>query len=236
MKTFELKHFENKEDWRLWTHNGITAEDAAIIMDENPWETREELLVRKANVAPAEKPVTEAMERGRNERPKALELYKALSHLPELAPANIANVSRPWQICHVDGLDFATWHLAEIRCGEAAYQRAKGKTLPPRPYWAECQHILATTGLRLIHLYFHTTLSGEQPITMKVWRSDKYIQKLIEAEKEFLNEMFALRANQTEILTPQKEMQGEDIVIAQELAINQITRVLASEIKELKTV
>jgi putative phage-type endonuclease len=183
---FRLRTFDNKEAWTSWCHNGLTPEDTAVIMGENPWGSVEELLARKTGAIAPEKEVTQAMLKGREHRPKATQAYQKEHPECNLTTANLESTSLPWLRSNVDLFDIKTLHIAEVRCGESAYEKAKDKSFPPKPYWAEAQHILAVTGLKYLQIYFHTPTEEKPPITIKVWRKEEYISRMIQESKKFM--------------------------------------------------
>jgi len=186
---YKLISFENKDQWMAWRQAGLTPEDTSAIMGENPWESYQDVLQRKIGQTPAEKPVTEAMIRGKEHRPLALQAYKDQAPEFDLYPANVENIANPWLIAHVDLLDVKKLHIAEVRCGQTAYDKALNKSFPPKPYWAEAQHILALTGLKYITLYFHTENAEKQPFSIKVWRKEEYISRMVNEAKTFITQV-----------------------------------------------
>lgn len=190
---YKLISFNNKEEWRAWCDQNITPEDSAALMGENPWESPEDLLTRKTSVVSSQKPITEAMIKGKEHRPLALEAYKQENPSFKLSSANIQSTSMPCLIAHVDLFDTRASHIVEVRCGDAAYDKAVGKAFPPKPYWAEAQHILAITGLKYITLYFHNANEEKKPFSIKVWRKDEYISRLGNECKTFITQMTEIK-------------------------------------------
>jgi putative phage-type endonuclease len=200
---FKLVSFENKEQWKNWRDSGLTPEDTSALMGENPWESHEDLLKRKTQESPTEKTVTEAMNKAKEHRPLALEAYKNEYTQYELSPHNIQSVTNPWLIAHVDLFDLKKAHLVEVRCGEGAYNKAVDKPFPPKPYWAEAQHILALTGLKFITMYFHNGNPDKLPFTVKIWRKEEYISRMLTEAKNFMNKIHEIRnREQYEKLSP----------------------------------
>jgi putative phage-type endonuclease len=192
---FKLVSFENKDQWKLWRDGGLTPEDTSALMGENPWETPEDLLARKTQESNPEKPATEAMLRAKEHRPVALEAYKAENPQYELTPLNIQNITNPWLIAHVDLFDLKNAHIVEVRCGENAYQKALDKAFPPKPYWAEAQHILALTGLKFITMYFHNGNPDKKPFSIKIWRKEEYISRMLQEAKAFMEKLSEIRSS-----------------------------------------
>jgi putative phage-type endonuclease len=188
---FKLVSFENKEQWKTWRDKGLTPEDTSALMGENPWESPEDLLIRKTQKNPEDgnKPVTQAMLKAKEHRPLALEAYRKEHPQYELSPLNIQNIANPWLIAHADLFDMKNAHIVEVRCGENAYEKALNKSFPPKPYWDEAQHILALTGLKFITLYFHNGNPDKLPFTIKVWRKDEYITRMIKESKDFMSKV-----------------------------------------------
>lgn len=204
---FKLVSFENKEQWKTWRDAGLTPEDTTALMGENPWESPEDLLVRKTQEAETQKPVTEAMLKAREHRPLALQAYKTENPQYEPTPLNIQSISSPWLIAHVDLFDLKRAHIVEVRCGETAYEKALNKSFPPKPYWAEAQHILALTGLKFITMYFHNGNPEKKPFSIKIWRKDEYVSRLLIETKDFINKVSELKTKKLENLPTQpKEM------------------------------
>lgn len=196
---FKLVNLENKEQWKAWKNLGLTPEDTSALMGENPWESTEDLLKRKIQGFEGnqeEKPLTQAMLKGKEHRPLALEDYRKENPQYELSSVNIQNIANPWLLAHVDLFDLKSAHLVEVRCGEGAYDRTVNKSFPPKPYWAEAQHILAITGLKFITMYFHNGNPEKKPFSLKIWRKDEYISRMINEAKSFMEK---LQAHQREL-------------------------------------
>lgn len=189
-KTFKTVEFSTKESWQNWCQEGLSAQETAIIMGENPWESKETLFKRKTGELSQEIPETSAMTLGREIRPKAIEAYKSLHEGVDLRPQNIQNLNIWWLRAHVDLMSKFPLHIAEIRCGEGSYEKAKNSLYPPKPYWAEAQHILATTGLKYLNLFFYNPNSETQdvkpPLQMTVWRKEEYISRMLRESNIFM--------------------------------------------------
>jgi putative phage-type endonuclease len=196
-KKFKSMEFPNKENWQKWCQEGLCAEETAIIMGENPWENKETLFKRKTGELSCEKPETSAMVLGKEIRPLAIEAYKTLNEGLDLKPKNIQNLDIWWLRAHVDLMSSFPLHIAEIRCGEGSYEKAKNSLYPPKPYWAEAQHILATTGLKCINLFFYhpntNTLEDKTPLVMTVWRKEEYISRMLREANLFMESVIQKR-------------------------------------------
>jgi putative phage-type endonuclease len=180
---YTFHRFSSTENWRKWTKDGIVAEDAPIIMGESPWNNWDDLLKEKTSEHPRK--TTPSMEKALLARPLILKKYKEASQ-EDLQPANIQSKERPWQRACLDAISKNRWHIVEFKAGEFAYQKATEVGRVPSFYYAEAQHILSITGLQYINFHFHTGEEETQPLNLPVRRNNKYIEALIEKEKEFV--------------------------------------------------
>lgn len=192
---FKLVSFENKDQWKNWRDGGLTPEDTSALMGENLWQSPQDLLEKKLVQNKTDKPVTEAMLKAKEHRPLAIKAYKAEHPNYNLTPLNLQNIAQPWLIAHVDLFDIKNAHIVEVRCGQTAYDRALNKSFPPKPYWAEAQHILALTGLKFITMYFHTENPDKKPFSVKIWRKDEYIGRMLSEAETFINKVSNLNLN-----------------------------------------
>jgi len=192
-KTFKTIDFANKENWLQWCQEGLTAEETSIIMGENPWENKETLFKRKTGELSQEKPETSAMVIGKEVRPLAIQAYKNINPELELRPQNIQNLDVWWLRAHIDLMSKFPLHITEIRCGEGSYEKAKNSLYPPKPYWAEAQHILAATGLKYLNLFFYhpntNTMEDKAPIQLTVWRKEEYISRMLRECNLFMEQV-----------------------------------------------
>jgi hypothetical protein len=219
-KTFKTMEFSDKENWLKWCQEGLTPEESAIVMGENPWEGKETLFKRKTGELCQEKPETSAMVLGKEIRPLAIEAYRTINEGLELHGQNIQNLDIWWLRSHVDLMSRFPLHIAEIRCGEGSYEKAKNSLYPPKPYWAEAQHILATTGLKYLNLFFYhpntNTLEGKEPIQMTVWRKEEYISRMLRECNIFMEQVLQKRRTIKEDLLVSKESKIQEAEKAKE--------------------
>lgn len=180
------KATETHSAWEIWRHEGIDAEDAATLSGENPWESPETLLARKAQLLPTRKPVTEAMILGRENRPKALEAYRTAVGIKTLRPANLELISDPRLIAHPDLLCFQPLHIAEVHSGESALKKAQAMGKIPKPYWAEAQHTLMVSGLKFLKVFFYSPNAKYASKTFTVSASEGFQKELRAEELRFL--------------------------------------------------
>ena len=202
------------EAWKTWRHEGIGPSDAASILGENPWETREALLARKvlrAGEPGSEKEVTPAMETGRKAQWAARRAYRAEHGLPDTGFS--ANFERPIKSSPEAGPSgnlvasvgvfkespggkpsTHLAHLAQIYCGEAAAQKAAAKNKLPKPYWAEAQTILSVTNAKKITVRIvDPSGKSRKPADFTVWAAGGFQADLESEAAAFLKEVAALR-------------------------------------------
>jgi putative phage-type endonuclease len=228
LHSFSIVRFADKPSWENWRRTGLTAEDTAILMGENPWHDKKELLERKCGILPPQQEPNQAMIQAKAHRPVALETYRQ-EHpdLRGIAPANLENNVRPWLRAHVDLFHARTLHIAEVRCGQRAWAAAKDSPFPGKPYWAEAQHILAVTGLKFLHIYHHTGEPNQAPITLKVWRKDEYVSRMIGEAEKFLREIEETKATMDIGVLGSTDRKAQEVLAAQEAFAAQRKEALA---------
>jgi putative phage-type endonuclease len=176
---------QGTDAWRQWRNGVIGASDAPIIMGENPFKSRKVLLNEKRGVT---EPLrgNQATAIGNLLEPIALKNYQQQTGL-NVVPAVLESRGRPWQIASVDGIDAENHRVLEIKCGEKVYLHTRRYLTPPRYYVGQLQHTLAVTGYAEIDFYCYWP--HHEPVLVSVKRDDAYIQRLIQAEIEFLGLM-----------------------------------------------
>jgi len=135
----------------------------------------------------------------------------------------------------VDLFHARTLHIAEVRCGLRAWTEAKESPFPGKPYWAEAQHILAVTGLKFLHIYHHTGEPNQSPITLKVWRKDEYISRMVGEAEKFMLEIKEAKENMALSSFPQP-IQTQTQTQAQAQAQAQSTLALSQKREEALSV
>lgn len=186
MKTSHFTIVELKQgtpEWLEWRHKGIGASDAPIIMGENPWKRVDELLREKRG--PARDSIkNEAMNRGALLEPEARRCYVTRTG-NEVKPACLQSNQYVWLRASVDGISINGNMIVEIKCGESVYRHTAQYRCAPDYYYGQLQHILAVSGLALLDFWCY--LPGRPELLTPVVRNDKYIERLITAERNFWN-------------------------------------------------
>jgi putative phage-type endonuclease len=176
---------QGSDSWREWRHNGIGASDAATIMGKNQYKSSAELLQEKRG------PVRDAgqnaaMSRGTELEPEARRLYIAKTG-KDVRPACLQSTKFDWLRASLDGLAVNHDSVVEIKCGQSAYRRTAQTNSVPVYYYGQMQHILAVTGLESLDYWCYWP--GSPPLLVPVPRSDKYIERLLNKELEFWNQV-----------------------------------------------
>ncbi len=175
---------QGSPEWHAWRSRGIGASDAPAIMDENPWKSREWLLKEKLNESKVR--MNEAMRRGTQLEPEARSRYERFTGI-KVRPVCLESKEIDWMRASLDGLAHDGNTVIEIKCGTSAYKHATNKGRPPGYYIGQLQHILAVTGLSRIDFWCY--LPGRPEIHLPIDRDDGYIERLIETESKFWEEL-----------------------------------------------
>lgn len=176
---------QGTDEWREWRHRGLGASDAPIIMGENPWKTSGELLLEKRG-SPVDSEQNAAMARGTQLEPEARRRYigKTGKHV---IPACLQSTLYEWFRASVDGISANGDAVVEIKCGNSVYRKVSQYGRVPDYYYGQVQHILAITGLDSIDLWCY--LPGCPELLLPVPRDDGYMERLLEAELKFWNQV-----------------------------------------------
>jgi len=194
---YTFQRIANRQDWPHWTKSGLLPQDAPTILGENPWKSSDSLLQEKMN--PEEAAPNEIMQKALLVRPQIFSEYQKQSG-ETLQKLNIQSKERPWQRAGLDGISKNRWHIVEIKAGESAYQKAAELQRVPPLYYAEGQHILSITGLPYMTYHFHTGRSDQKPLSFPLRRNNKYIERLVEKEREFFQTLQNQKLNPSKTL------------------------------------
>jgi putative phage-type endonuclease len=187
-----VHHEQGTAAWLNWRLDGIGASDAPALMGENPWKRPERLFAEKCAAKRSHfsgrfgggggQATGSAAGRGTALEPRARRLYcEARGVAAE--PLCLESRARPWQRASLDGIDRATGHAVEIKCGDAAYAHVARTGAVPPYYVGQLQHILAVTGYAAVD--FFVWVPGRAPLLLTVPRDEAYIDRLLEREAEF---------------------------------------------------
>jgi predicted phage-related endonuclease len=196
---------QGSQEWLDIRFTKITGSDAAIIMGNNPWKSREQLLQCKRGLIVEE--INQKMLEGQRLEPIAREIYENMTDV-EMKPSihvgtcELESLDRvpelfmkekyweplkySWAMASVDGLSTDGYLLLEIKCGKKSYDQAK-KGFIPDYYLDQIQHCLWLTGAEACdYMAFN---QGKEPVYMRVEKNLNYISEMIEKEYEFYQEM-----------------------------------------------
>jgi putative phage-type endonuclease len=175
--------------WHAWRDQGLGASDAPAILGENPWKSRDQLLLEKLRKVRV--PANEAMARGAALEPEARTHYEMTTGI-SVRPVCLQSTKYCWLLASVDGLSNDGNSVVEIKCGYSVYKYAASARQVPKYYFGQVQHILAVTDLS--ELAFWCYLPGRPVVHLRVERDDHYIAKLLRIEQRFWEELQRLRA------------------------------------------
>jgi putative phage-type endonuclease len=170
--------------WLDWRNQGIGASDAPAIMGENPWKSREWLLKEKVNELSCSP--NDAMLRGAALEREARSSYERLTGV-RVRPVCLESTRFDWLRASIDGLAHDGSSVVEIKCGDRVYWHAASEHRVPQYYFGQLQHILAVTGLPGVDFWCY--LPEHPEVHLRVDRDDRYIDRLVEAEMEFWQEV-----------------------------------------------
>ena len=170
----------NHQQWLEWRRQGIGSSDAAAIMGVSPWKTPLQVWEDKV-LGTSEQLENSAMTRGKELEEPARQLFEKMMDVV-VFPQNIVNPQTSWLRASLDGLDPDGKVMVEIKCpNKEDHLAAVGKRIPEK-YYPQCQHQLAVTGLDGMY-YF--SFDGSKGIVVEVARNQKYIDEMLQKEKDF---------------------------------------------------
>jgi putative phage-type endonuclease len=164
--------------WLDYRKNHISATDVASILGIAYKKTAYQLWEEKLGLREPE-PENDKMREGKHMEEIAREfLNKKYSW--DLKPVVIQNKEYPFLMASLDGMCFHT--IVEIKCGKSSHEMAKNKEIPPY-YYSQLQHQMMVANVTAID--YVSFRSEEDWILLTVNRDDAFIEKMIEAEKQF---------------------------------------------------
>lgn len=184
----QINLVQGSPEWLEFRRTKIGASDAPIIMGESPWKTPFELYSDK--IYGVENFRNRAMQRGVNLEPLARKVFEETTAFELTPPMVVQSDEFDWMIASLDGINEESKIIVEIKCpGAKDHGIAKEGKIPPK-YYPQLQHQLAVTGYK--QLYYFSFKDADDFASIICERDQVYIDKLIEAEKVFVE---CLRAN-----------------------------------------
>lgn len=176
---------QGTREWREWRHTGIGSSDASVIMGENGFKTVADLLREKRRPCRDCSP-NQAMARGIEDEPEARQQYEVRTGRT-VGPACLQSRRYEWLRASLDGFAFTHDAVVEIKCGEKNYLGISRYGRIPPWHRGQLQHILAVTGFDCID--FFSYWRNRDGILLTERRDETYIQRLLDRELEFWNEV-----------------------------------------------
>lgn len=171
---------QNTPEWLEMRKHHLGASDAPVIMGVSPWTTPYQLWEEKLDLRPS-RPMNWGMERGQSMEPVARQELEKMTGLVFSAQVKF-HATIPWMMASLDAIDPHGAHIAEIKCpGKEDHEQALAGALPEK-YIPQIQHQLEVCELEMGY-YF--SFDGKAGVLLKIYRDDKYINKMLQKEREF---------------------------------------------------
>lgn len=182
-KIIELE--QGSAPWLAFRKNHITATDSGIILGLNPWKTPYQLWEEKLGLREPE-PENDKMREGTLLEEKARRFINEKCHFNNFRPVVLQSTIYPFMMASLDGFDDNKAgpipRILEIKCGKNSHELALKNEIPSY-YMAQLQKQIFVTQLPKISYLSYR--SDEDTYEITVQRDDAFIEKMIEAEKEF---------------------------------------------------
>lgn len=181
------KLIQGTDEWLEMRRQYIGASDAPIIMGVNKFKISDGrkkdivmLWEEKLNIKTYSSKNANTQFGIKNED-KARDIYESMSYRLVL-PRIVFHPEISFMMASLDGMDLDGDIFVEIKnCNAEDHELARQGKIPVH-YYPQVQHQLACTGLEKMHYFsFHK----EEGIIVEVFRDEKYIEELIQKEKEF---------------------------------------------------
>lgn len=174
---------QGSSEWLEYRKNKITATDTAKIMNLSPFCTplmlwEEKLGLRQSSFE------NDKMKEGRLLEEEARNLINSQFNT-DYKPLVAENIEYPFMMASIDGFNSKGWIL-EIKCGEKSYQKILDGEIPSY-YVAQMQKQAFVLGCEKVEYACYRP--KKKMITRFIERDDAFIEKMIEAEKEFYRRM-----------------------------------------------
>lgn len=175
-----LDFIQGSCEWLAWRRTTITATDAGVIMDCNPYCDAMELRLRKLGLIP-EKECSAAMTRGQEMEPIARDHYHKNNLDQIFTPAVVESSEYPFLGASLDGITDDEKSILEIKCGEKSYKMAENGEIPEY-YKCQIYHQLICTRAEICY-YF--CFNGKDGITIEVLPAPDFESHYIPLAEKF---------------------------------------------------
>jgi len=168
---------------RALRHSGIGVSDAPTVMEVDDLRSPETLMDLKKNkviIKPTQKMLKDI----------AIEPEARLAYIEEtgidVEPLWLKHKEFPWLFARLCGISDDYNHIVEIKCGATAYLQARNNKITDYCN-VQLQHMMMVTGLDKIDYWCFW--QGKKGILQVVKRDDEFIDKLFQAELEFIKDL-----------------------------------------------
>jgi putative phage-type endonuclease len=171
--------------WLQWRRGVIGGSEAAIIMGENRWKGRQQLIDEKRGLLepfPGNPATREGQALEGDARASLQKKFKE-----KLRPTIVQDSSEPFIAASLDAINKTNNQIYEIKCGYRTYEMVSSNRKVPSYYVAQVQHMLMVTQME--SLQFAAYRPKEPLITFEVFRNEEYIRELRRKEKDFIREL-----------------------------------------------
>lgn len=178
MKLLDLD--QGSLSWLQWRRSVITATDASVIMEVNPYCNITELRLRKLGLIP-EIATNFVMQRGKDLEEPARLKFNFENDL-NLSPAVVECSKHPFLGASLDGISKDGRYILEIKCpGKKGMQIAKNGEILPY-YLTQMLHQLLVTGAEMCYYYCY---DGQDGHTIEVYPDKKWEEEYLPKAEEF---------------------------------------------------
>lgn len=175
---------QGTQEWHDLRQKHIGASDAPVIMGVSPWKNTYQLWEEKVGQK-CEKKSTPWINRGIELEPIARQAY--IDHTGiKVTPQVKFHAGYEWMMASLDGLSEDQSIAVEIKCpGPKDHEQASQGKIPEK-YYPQLQHQLAVIDANMLHYFSYDHSSF---YLIEVNRDQEYIDKMIEEEKKFWDQV-----------------------------------------------
>ena len=171
--------------WHDWRKGVIGASEAVIIMGENRWKGRQQLMDEKLGLLQPFSGNAATREGHLLEEHARFALEKKFKH--KLNATIVQDEDEPFLAASLDAINSKNTQIYEIKCGVRTYETVANNRKVPSYYVAQIQHMLMVTQME--SLIFAAYRPDQQLITFNVVRDEGYIRELRKKEIAFIREL-----------------------------------------------
>lgn len=176
---------QGTHQWLQWRKGVVGASEAAIIMGDNRFKGRQQLMDEKlGRVEPFSGNAATRLG-SLLEGPARELIQKKFSQ--NLNPVIVQDDFEPYLAASLDAINDLKDRIFEIKCGPRTYEYVEARRRIPSHYVAQVQHMLMVT--QLDSLVFAVYQPNMRLITVNVHRNDSYIKELREKELRFISDL-----------------------------------------------